>query len=70
MKKLLILLLLLTSIPVFSSIGTTGTLKVGTGNTYEVFYSDPGDIYTQNGKAYLGKGINLSRRYRIKDDWP
>jgi len=34
-------------------------IKIGDGTTFLDFYSKEGDIYSENGKAFLGNGINV-----------
>ena len=44
----------------------SGNLTLGAGTTYKGFYSDAGDLYSENGKMYIGAGINtVAERYGV-----
>ncbi len=76
MKKLILLFILLLSLNCFAgSLGGAGNSntilvpnnqRVGTGTTYSGFYEKDGDLYSENGKAYFGSGVNVrAERYGI-----
>ena len=42
------------------------SLQVGSDTVYSTFYSDEGDIYSDDGKMYMGAGINtIAERYGV-----
>lgn len=45
---------------------TGGYLHLGSGVTFQAFYQDEGDIYSEKGKMYLGAGANVrAERYGV-----
>ena len=49
-----------------ADVTVSNNLQIGSDTTYKTFYSDEGDIYSEDGRAYFGGGVNtVAERYGV-----
>ncbi len=53
-------------IDVVGDVRISNSLQVGSSSTYAAFYSEEGDVYSNDGKLYVGNGANtVAERYGV-----
>ena len=59
MKKIILSLLFLILVsPIYGSIVTDGTIRIGSDTTFETSFKREGDLYSDDGSMYMGAGYN------------